>query len=279
MINFLRLLIKNSNLRNKPLDFHTLRTETLKGIEQYLPYSYSQVPTRKWILMNPVLFNIFATAAQIKNSFKERPGHLSATEQKLFYVRIPKAASTSIASEMLGLSTPELKSKSLTPAQLNFLTDAWLQSELNAVKNHIGFTVVRNPLERLVSVYHDIFESGSEKPFIYQNYLGGILVKDISFEEFVSRISRVPDRLKDQHFKPQHLFIQPYKKQGINIMVFKLEEPGSIQEFLSTFNLNLNHINRGMKYDHRQYYSENTLNAALKMYIHDFELFGYEQKL
>lgn len=261
------------------MDFHALRNETLQGIEHYLPHSYSTDPSRKWILKNPVLFNILATAAQIKKCFKDRGGHLSAVNQKLFYVRIPKAASTSIASEMLGLSKPELKSKSLTPAQLNFLADAWLKTDVDEVTALTGFTLVRNPLKRLVSVYHDIFESGSDKPYIYQNYLGGVLPKSLSFEEFVSRIYLIPDRLKDQHFKPQHLFIKPYKKQGIEVRVFKLEEPQPIQEFLAQYAITLPSINRGTAYNYKAYYSEKSLKLCLKMYIHDFELFGYEQKL
>lgn len=274
--SFLWLFSTTCNLREHRLDFAAWRAESLKGLEHLLPEPHQITSTDKGLSKNPVLFNLLASASQVKNSFKEEGGHLHSTQHKLFYIRIPKAASTSISSQMLALINPKTKHELLSPTQLNFITDAWLKTEINEVNQHIGFTVVRNPLERLVSVYKDIFLNTDEKPFIYQNYLGGILPKNLSFDEFVNRISRIPDRLKDQHFKPQHLFVRPYLKKGIDVKIFKLEKPELIMEFMAGYGMDFPHINKSSSTDYMDLYSTKTLKIVQNMYVHDFKLYDYE---
>ena len=144
----------------------------------------------------------------------------------------------------------------------------------------MGFSIVRNPFSRLVSVYKGIFETEGDRPFIYQNYLGGILPKYLSFNEFVFRICQIPDRLKDQHIKPQYLFIKPYQKMNLKVQIFKLEEPGPINEFLSRYKMDFPHLNKGTNgSNYNDYYSKKTKNIVEEMYAHDFELFNYEQKI
>lgn len=217
-----------------------------------------------------------ATGALFNSAMKSSPNFLAAEKQKLFYVRIPKAASTSVSYEMLGLIKPEIKSVTLSDVQINFLADAWSRKEFHNLKQYSGFTIVRHPLARLVSVYRDIFKREGN-PFIYQNYLGGILTKKLSFDEFISRINRIPHWLKDQHFKPQYLFLQPFKKTS-QLHVFKLENPEQVSGFVSRYGLEFQHLNKSTPYDYLDYYSRESLSMAKKMYIHDFELFGYEQK-
>ena len=247
----------------------------LLNLQDYLPENYT--PSSSENNHNPLLFNLRATAAQIKSGYQTKGGHLIAPRQKLFYVRIPKAASTSLSYAMLALIKPDLKTKSLDSTQLNFLADAWLQSECTAnLKSFAGFTAVRHPVSRLLSVYRDLFLSDNTKPFIYQNYLGGILPKNLSFDEFVERIYRIPDRFKDQHFKPQHAFVKPYQQKGINVRVFKLEEPEKLQEFLLPYNITLPHLNKTPKLTPIPY-RESTLNTIKKVYTFDFEVYGYDQ--
>jgi hypothetical protein len=271
-----QLLIKQGRLQTDPLDFNQLRTQSLLNLKDYLPENYSfrtSSPKRR----NRILFNLLATAAQIKSGYQTKAGHLIAPKQKLFYVRIPKAASTSISHAMLGLIKPELKNKSLDSTQLNFLADAWMQTNFSTdLKSFAGFTVVRHPVSRLLSVYRDFFLSDTAKPFIYQNYLGGILPQNLSFDEFVERIQRIPDRFKDQHFKPQHLFIRPYLQNDIPIQLFKLEEPEKLQEFLSHHGIILSHLNKTPESAPISY-RESTLNTIKKVYTFDFEVYGYDQ--
>ncbi len=279
LLKFILLLLQESNLNNPIQDVNLWRTQSLKGLEEFLPKSYSSSHSNHWTQQYPALFNAIATASHIKNSFKDSAGHVLAEKAGLFYVRIPKTGSTSILSEMLGLLHPNLRKETLTSTQVNFLADAWLQADFQNLNNFTGFTIVRHPLAKLVSVYRDIFESRESRPFIYQHYLAGILPKNISFDEFVLRIDRIPDKLKDQHLKPQHLFLRPYHSKGINVTVLKLEDSASIISFLKPFGLGLPHMNQSPAYSYLEYYSKKSLLIAQKMYDHDFRMFNYEQKI
>ncbi|HRJ31693.1 MAG TPA: sulfotransferase family 2 domain-containing protein [Cyclobacteriaceae bacterium] len=277
LISLAALVISKSKWSAEPLDFYSWRKTNLAGLENFLPVPLGQPSQANRFSRYPVLTNLIGTAAFVKGAYQKKAGHLIAHHQKLFYVRIPKAASTSLGSEILKLITPDLKTETLTSAQLNFLADAWLQTSLSEpLKTFNGFTVVRNPVDRITSVYRDFFAPDSTKPFIYQNYLGGILPKTLSFDEFIDRINRIPDRFKDQHFKPQHLFVKPYQTKGINIRVFKLEEPGPLQQFLQPFGIILPHLNKSPQTTPVSI-RENTLNTIKKMYAFDFEVYGYDQ--
>jgi len=278
LLSFVSLLVSKNNLKSERLDFYSWRKESLAGLEHFLPQPLSVPPEVKWFNHNPVLTNLIGTAAFVKRSYRKEVGHLLAPQQKLFYVRIPKVASTSMGSEMLSLIKPDLKNESLTATQINFLVDAWLQTSINEeLKTYTGFTVVRNPFDRIISVYRDFFEEGTDKPFIYQNYLGGILPRTLSFDEFVERISRIPDRFKDQHFKPQHLFIYPYSSgAGLDVQVFKLEELQLLQNFLDSYTIKLLHLNQG-KAKTGFTCTDSTADKIRKMYAFDFEVYGYDQ--
>ncbi|MBX2947332.1 MAG: sulfotransferase family 2 domain-containing protein [Cyclobacteriaceae bacterium] len=278
LISLAALLVNKSHWRAEPFDFYEWRKSNLLELGHFLPRSISPPSSSPWFIRYPVVANLIGTAAFVKRAYQKKAGHLVATNQKLFYVRIPKAASTSVSSEMLNLITPNLKNESFNSTQINFLADAWLQTSLpDQLKTFTGFTVVRNPVDRIISVYRDFFSTDTNKPFIYQNYLGGILPRPLSFDEFIARISRIPDRFKDQHFKPQYLFLKPYQQKRINVSVFKLEEPERLQEFLHPFNLALPHLNKSPETMAVEC-SDNTLNAIRRMYAFDFRVYGYDQK-
>ncbi len=269
-------MLRKAKFTTSILDFNHLRTENLQYLQAFLPKNYTLLPAQQKN-SSRLQFNIIATAAQIKSGYVMKFGHLSGHQQKLFYVRIPKAASTSLGSEILKLIIPDLKTETLTSTQINFLVDAWLQTSLSEqLKTFTGFTVVRNPVDRIISVYRDFFAPDSTKPFIYQNYLGGVLPKTLSFDEFIDRINRIPDRFKDQHFKPQHLFVKPYQQKGINVRVFKLEKPEPLQQFLQPFGIMLPHLNKSPQTTPVSI-RENTLNTIKKMYAFDFKVYGYDQ--
>jgi len=279
MLKFISLFLQESNFNAPIEDLNEWYTRSVSGLKNYLPEPLPSRAKRQWAKKYPAVFSLIAMGAHLKSSFSEKGGHLLAENAGLFYIRIPKAGSTSVVSAMLGVLQPAINTEKLDATQLNFLADAWLRTDLNTLNAYTGFTIVRHPLARLVSVYRDIFESQEPKPFIYQNYLGGILPKDISFDEFVSRISRIPDSLKDQHLKPQNLFLKPYQKRGITVRIFSLEDTNSIVSFLKPYGLEFPHLNQSSAYSYQEYYTEKSLALAQKMYVHDFRMFNYEQKI
>jgi hypothetical protein len=261
-------ILKNGNLRHSGQNFSLTRAKSLENLQEFLPDPEALRAQKRSVS------NLVAQAAFIKSSFHKNGGHLSV--QDLGYVRIPKAANTSISYAMLMKKYSALKEKNPDEAQINFLADVNLQSiEETRVENF--FTVVRNPFARLVSVYRDFFET-KHAEFIYADYLFGILPKNISFAEFVSRINRIPDSLKDQHFKPQHLFIKPYENQGIVVKTFQLETASALESFLNEHGMELTHRNRNSEeYDYTQYYNSSLLRQVYEVYEADIKKFAYQQ--
>lgn len=265
------LIFRHGRLNHSGEDFNKNRDENLKELKDFVPSRTAQNVNSTSPWKNAVSRNLIAQASFIKNSSYVKGGHLSINN--LNYIRIPKAASTSMSKVMLEKKYPSLNQKDITEAQINFLTDVNLQSEaLNAA---VYFTIVRNPFARLVSVYRDMFENPEH--YIYRDYLFGILPQQISFSDFVERINRIPDRLKDQHIRPQHSFLKYYKQRNLGVKVFKLEESEPLNQFLNQYDLILPHINRSLEpYDYRSYYNASTLDTVREIYRVDITEFNYK---
>lgn len=267
-------IIRNGTLQSSGQNFNSARAESLKNLKEFIPplvlahLSQGKPNTGK----KSPRKSFIRQAAFIKHAFRNDGGHLSA--QNLSYIRIPKAANTSISYAMLVKKYPALTERNPDEYQINFLADVNLQPAVIA-KTETFFTVVRNPFARLVSVYRDFFETNHAR-FMYSDYLFGILKPDISFAEFVSRISQIPDRLKDQHFKPQHEFLKPYENKGFSIAWFKLEEPALLQSFLKEQGMELSHRNKSQSdYDYTTYYNAGLLKKVYALYREDVDKFGY----
>ncbi|MFN3839403.1 MAG: sulfotransferase family 2 domain-containing protein [Cyclobacteriaceae bacterium] len=278
MANIISLLtlIKNYGSVNNPItNFPAIRKKYLSGLELFLPDS--QIPGLSDRVGNSKIRHLRSFASLVKGAIKTHGGHLLVPEKKLFYVRIPKSANTSCSAALLRVNFPDLP-ETLNAHQINLLTDSWLRREVSpSLKNFTGFTVVRHPLKRLVSVYQTFFEQGTDD-FIYNGYLFGVLPKTLSFDEFVFRISKIPDKLKDQHIRPQACFLEAYRKRNVPVRVFKIEQIDELQNFLSSFSMELSHLNRrGESKSIQSYYSASTLQLARKMYASDFSLFNYDQ--
>lgn len=275
-LKFLGLIITKGTFQYRIHDFNTERAENLKHLTPFIPKKIRHpLNTPSVIRRNDSGFSkLKAQAAYIKSCFRNSGGHLAT--QTLAYIRIPKSGNTSLSFALLTQLYPDLKTQTLTDTQINFLADVNLKPVAEADTEQF-FTVVRDPFKRLVSVYRDFFES--EHPhFLYQDYLFGILHKEITFAEFVNRVSRIPDRLKDQHLKPQHCFLTPYTRQNISPLIFRLEEPEKLKAFLAEHTLALTHRNKsGEAYDYSKYYTPALLNKAYEMYRTDVESFGYTQ--
>lgn len=262
----LRLVTQHGTFRHSGENFNQTRQHSLKELQEFIPSIES--PKSNSGTTN----SIIAQAAFIKNSFQRKGGHLTAGQ--LSYIRIPKSASTSMSAALLEKIYPTLRQHKINEVQINFLTDVNLQVHLEDVSKTY-FTIVRNPFGRLVSVYRDFYEN-KDSHFIYHDYLFGILPQSLTFSEFVDRISCIPDRLKDQHIKPQHLFLQYYVKRNIPVKVFKLEDPEKLNAFLKEHSLQLPHLNKSQGgYDYREYYTPALLKKVSTLYQSDLEKFGY----
>ncbi len=269
---FIVFSLRFGSLSPRSPNYAQLRKFHLQGLEHFLPEGKipdcTSEPPSNWQ----------SFAALLKSSLRQRGGHLFLPDRHLYYIRIPKSASTSLSKAMLHARFPGLPE--LTSVQINFLCDTWIERRIDEdrLKPAVGFTVVRHPLQRLVSVYRDFFENPSDDFFIYNGYLFNILPQRLSFGEFVRRISKIPIPLLDPHLRPQHLFLRPYHRRKLQVTVFKLEETDVLHEFLKKNNLVFYHENRSAEsYDYGEYFTPLTRKMALQVYAGDYKVFGYGQ--
>jgi hypothetical protein len=100
----------------------------------------------------------------------------------------------------------------------------------------------------------------------------------MSFAEFVNCITCIPDRLKDQHFRPQYLFLEPYEGIGIHVKVFRLEERLQLKSFLNDQRMELTHRNKSEDaYDYAQYYNVKLVQQVYNIYQTDIDKYGYKE--
>jgi hypothetical protein len=269
---FILLIANQGSVRGKAYDYGHERALMRKEFPHLCPgeQKSSGRKTRNYLS---------GQAAFIKNSFSIKGGHLSAPGMKLAYIRNPKAGSTSLAYFILKALYSEIENYHLTADKINTLTDINLSTEFKlSEKLFTFFTVVRNPFARLVSVYRSFFEKASNR-FIYDDYLFGILKKDMSFGEFVNKLEIIPDVLRDQHVKGQHRLLQYYRKKKIDVQVFKLESPDDVKTFLSHYGASLAIFNKDEHpYDYRLYYNADVIEKVYRIYADDIKCFGYEQE-
>ena len=164
---------------------------------------------------------------------------LSLAKKKLAYVRISKSACTSVQAALLGGRFPDTDIGDFSVDQINYLGMNYLKPMLSP--DYTCFTVVRDPAERLLSCYHDQYLSRKKKFYYFQDYLFAIIKPDLPIDQFLAIIHKIPDFLKDVHFRPQSAFLK--NLSGVNI--FKLEDDlDKLRAFLNSYDLSLSHLNR-----------------------------------
>jgi hypothetical protein len=280
------MIVRFGKFRHSGKDFNKERNESLATLQAFVPRSGSPLIPLHWLnpvktlFMKNLYLRSFITQASIaKESVTPHGGHLHAPFLNISYIRIPKAASTSISYSMLKVIYPGLNTIPLDPREINFLTDANIRRSLSSFdSNDIFFTVVRNPFARIVSVYRD-YISNSLTENVFEDYLFGILSTGLSFKDFVKRIDGIPDLLKEPHIKPQHHFIDYYKKKNPNVVILKLEKPDEVNSFLAIYSLEMPVLNASKDdYNYRDFYDPETFEMVARMYRTDVKMFRYEQE-
>lgn len=278
MFRLLSRIVARGKFTASGPDFRQVRLGTLKEFSDFVPPGWRISPRAEMPARSPVIRYWAGQAAFLKACLRRKLAHLRLPSARLHYIRMPRAASTSVSYALLRAKYPRLREHVLSPSQINFLIDANLETHISPRHpDDIYFTAVRNPFSRLVSVYRAFFEH-CDGDFIYADYLFGILRKEMSFATFVGVVSDIPDKLKDQHFRPQHDLLAAYTSGDVPVSVFKIEDAAALRNFLSPFGLSprpLNHAND--KYHYPAYYDMQTFQLASHVYRSDIRLFGYEQ--
>lgn len=272
MIQLLLHILRKGKFRHTGSDFTEQRARTLAGFPEIFPPRTS-VRNSLSKFQHPVVKMFVAEAAFVKASLKFRGSYLSISGKSLSYIRIPRSGSTAVCKAILLHKYPTLTNRPLSPLQVNHLADLHTDQTLPD-QDMKFFTVVRNPFARLVSVYRQFFETN--KPFLYEDYLFGVLKEQMSFPEFVSTVKLIPGLLKDQHLKPQETFLDYYWRNGKHVHILKLEDEANVKNFMASYGLMFENFNCSADpYDYSLYYDRDILKHVFDLYRADILRFNY----
>jgi hypothetical protein len=245
---------------------------------------------------------IIIQKTKIRITGSSQSSNILLKDFEAIYFSIPKAASRSLRLKFADI----LELDGLTPYSINFpyATKSDLDGQYSSF---FKFCFVRNPWDRLASVYFGKFQRGIElnRPFykakIYHLfklfkidlsifYQYPVLIQDISFDKFIEAVCQIPDEYLDIHLKSQHKFVpMDQGKLGLDY-VGKIESLSKDLEFVfKKIGLNYTSLQyRGYKKKLTQsekeslkpfpyYYNEYTWNLVRERFKIDIELFSYDE--
>ena len=198
----------------------------------------------------------------------DSPDYIILDEKEVVFASVAKSACSSIKTSIYG-SPPE-------GIQIHQYTSPLSHRRIPKKKtSYFSFAIVRDPYERLASCYRAKFNKVDESKFMFSNYLFGFLKNDDSFEEFVRKVSKIPDILCDRHFKAQNKIVFASGKKMDFIGKFE-NLPSDFEEIRERYDFaELPMLNKSSGRTASDLFSDETRALASKRYEKDFELFGY----
>lgn len=208
----------------------------------------------------------------------------------LVYLQIPKIASTSVTRSLSKFvmeqqgSTIDLEQvgrQQVREVAANCSSHSSTKQTTTKYKTAYKFSLVRNPLERLWSCYKnkvlDPYNNDGEN--IFWNH--GIRL-DMSFDEFVQCVAKIPDNKINRHLKSQCWYLYD-NNQCLADYIARFETLShDWLALVSKFGLpELPHANpsSAQKKSYKDSYSKQTAQLAANRYKRDIEVFGYSDDI
>ena len=205
-------------------------------------------------------------------------------ERKLLFVHIPKTGGSSI-EKALGLfsnwrvedrerlfgliQSPILKRQAFSSNFLQHLSLRDIQLVLPEWNKYYRFAFVRNPWDKLVSIY-----SNTDHNLLMQAQAQGIELKGIEFPEFIHRIAEI----QHIHLLPQYDFIYAENGQCLVNFIGRFEQlQEDFAQVCQTLNLDIQlpHHNVSVHTPYQDYYTEESKAWVGERYQVDIETFNY----
>lgn len=192
-------------------------------------------------------------------------------DYKAIYFNIPKVAQSSLADAFKKISR---------------IYELPYYRREGEYKNYFKFAFVRNPYDRIISLYFDKIKNIGADDFEAGIFLGFLkyhkFYEGISFKEFVKAIHSIPEKEADPHFRSQYALLTDKEGNLILDFIGKFENlEKDYKKICKKIGVNtpptLSHkkeSKREKKY--RGYYDEETKKLVRERYKKDLEMFGYE---
>lgn len=190
-------------------------------------------------------------------------------EKKIAFIHVPKCAGSSI-NQTLNLKVHAGTGHAGWKAHANLFKDGYFT-----------FSYVRNPWDRMVSLYHYFYNMRRGHQWYGQNKKLATQISTIGFQEFCARLDefqRCP--WSGIHFVPMVNFLQD-QKQNINLdFIGKFE---NLQEDFDKLcdelylpRQSLPHKNKSDHIKYIEYYDKKSKEMVDKKYARDIEIFNYK---
>lgn len=206
--------------------------------------------------------------------------YFSLSNVRVSYIDNAKVASTSIKEALLVGSGGDLTDLFEKDIHLHFKRYFRQEIEKGEKPPYFSFVFVRNPFERVVSTYKNMYNANKVWS-TFKVYLFGYFKKDRGFDYFVRKGPvRIPDRFADTHLVSQHVLV--YDGQGRSYADFigrfehLAEDWKVVQEKAGLPDLPVR--NQTAKDDWRDYYTLELAKLVYRRYQKDIEVFGYEEE-
>lgn len=222
-----------------------------------------------------------AGLAQIK-----RVGHYAYTVGR--YIQVPgvpvcyldnaKVASTSIKEALLVASGGKMDDLYQNDLHMHFSQNFVKPIEPGVSLPDFSFVFVRNPFERVVSTYKNMYHS-KKVWSTFKVYLFGYFKKDRGFDYFVRKGPvRISDKWADTHLVSQHVLVYGPEGQCYADFIGRFEHLAEdwkeVQQRVALPDLPVR--NQTAKSDWRDYYTLELAQMVYQRYQKDVEVFGYQ---
>jgi hypothetical protein len=205
-------------------------------------------------------------------------------EQNAIYFPIPKVACTSVLN--MCADVLDIRSKDLSVHEIYFPGIQDLDKISYKYNDYFKFAFVRNPWDRLVSCFRNkIRDDSSLSNKWFENGVSrgllcyGTFRPMMSFEEFVEAVLEIPDLEAEKHFRSQYTFLVDSNGEIIPNFFGKFENLNwdlmHVCERIGIHNPDLPHLQKSVRKNYRDYYSNELREKVRNRYSRDIELFGY----
>ncbi|MCF3640569.1 sulfotransferase family protein [Rhizobium sp. TRM95111] len=218
---------------------------------------------------------------------KKRQSIIVLKDHNLAYVRVPKAANSSIKQALASLMVPDIDEKTLRGTTKD---DFWkkhpgsdivmLRDFRKTYPRFFCFTFVRNPYDRLVSCYQNKLQENENAS---QNMKRMGIEHGMPFDLFVRKVAATPDRRVDVHLRSQAGMLLDWRGRVVADYVGRVETIGDDWQALNTMlcargmpvlrDLGLVNASRSERSELGQLYTPELRSLVHGRYRRDFALF------